>query len=114
MIQVYVERNFFQHKINIWIQDETQDGVGICRPIKLIMDFHSNDTLGALSEPTITFHFKQGEEFLESFAKALVKSGYKAQIDESGEIKRMENHIYDLQRIAFEDYKIIENIKVDK
>jgi hypothetical protein len=101
MLKVYIEDHLMTHKVNIWIIDERPEGPSFrVKPMKLIMESILDD--GSYMEPSLQLERRLGQQFLTELASALILSGYRDKTDDNkAEVKRLENHLQDMQKVAF-------------
>ena len=102
MIKVYLEYAPAFAGMKCWISDEGADGIYIAEPIDL--NFKKQE-LGTIHPPTFRFDHHKGDEFLQGFAGALVKAGFKP--DEikahDKEIEATIYHLEDMRKLVFKN-----------
>lgn len=105
MITIHIEQSMAYSGTRIWIcKEHKNEPPEVAEPIEL--KFKKTE-YGAFNEPTLTFNRYEGTQFLEEFAKALISAGFRDKAtDNSGEIKRLEDHNNDLKKIVFKQLKI--------
>lgn len=102
MIKIYIRQSDISRETNIYIFDEHPDWRrSLAKPIELV--FEPDEGGGKVVEPTLSIRDYPGNNFLQELSNALIEAGFRDKVmDNSGEIKRLENHLDDMRRIVFE------------
>ncbi len=101
MIKVYLNQPLGFIGLDIYIVDEDPENgtYRVAEPMELKF---KNVDLAGVDRPTLHLGRLDGPQFLSALSEALINAGFRDKaVSKDGEIKRMENHLADMQKIAF-------------
>lgn len=101
MVKIYIQQSNISRETSIYIFDGHPDGKReLAKPIDLVFEPVNE---AEVMEPTLSIRGYPGNNFLQELSNALIEAGFRdKQVNNSGEIKRLENHLDDMRRIVFE------------
>jgi hypothetical protein len=99
MIKIYIHNDEVLGYTNLYIVEESKPGLRrIAKPLTLEFEPLKE---AQIHSPTLVLP-SEGNSFLSELSEALIKAGYRDNpVDNTGEIKRLENHLSDLRSIIF-------------
>jgi len=100
-IEVFIQDDLMRHGTGIFIYKVDESTGKALKAKKMDIIFEDIDEAEEM-QPSLSFKYREGQEFLNGLSQALINSGYRDKsISKDGEIKRMNDHLEDMRKIAF-------------
>ena len=102
-IEVFIQDDLMRHGTGIFIYKVDELTGKVLKAKKMDIVFEDVDSYDGLEmEPSLHFRYREGQEFLNGLSQALINSGFRDKtISQDGEIRRMNEHLEDMRKIAF-------------
>jgi len=103
-LKVHIEHDPRFRGTAIYLYGKDKDGEFVIEPMEFVLHHLTMEEISQVNRPTFIFDKRgEGEQFLQEFAQALVRIGFKP--DElkakDSEITAMKYHLEDMRKLAF-------------